>query len=57
MRAHNLEFDRLSLELNSRNLKINADCKHVTFCVGTVHKTEEKARLEPKEGELILGFQ
>ena len=48
MRTHNLEFDRLSLELNSTNLEINADCRDVTFCVGIVRKTEEEARLEPK---------
>jgi hypothetical protein len=56
MRTHNLEFDRLSLELNSTNLEINADCRDVTFCVGIIRKTEEEARLEPKEGELI-GFE
>ena len=48
MRTHNLEFDRLSLELNSANLEIDADCRDVTFCVGIIRKTEEEARLEPK---------
>ena len=55
-RTHNLELDRLSLELNSTNLEIDADCRDVTFCVGIVRKTEEEARLEPKDGELI-GFE
>jgi hypothetical protein len=56
MRTHNLEFDRLSLELNSTNLKIDADGRDVAFCVGIVRETEEEARLEPKNGELI-GFK
>jgi hypothetical protein len=51
MRTHNLEFDRLSLELNSTNFEINADCRDA-ICVGIVRKTEEEARLEPKESEL-----
>lgn len=55
-RTHNLKFDGLSLELNSANLEIDADCRNVTFCVGIVRETEEEARLEPKDGELI-GFE
>ncbi len=51
MRTHNLEFDRLSLKLNSANLEIDANCGDVTFCVGIVRETEEEARLEPKDGE------
>src|SRR6266404_238975 len=53
--TYNLEFDRLPLELNSADLEIDANCGDVTFCVGIVRETEEKARLEPKDGELI-GF-
>jgi hypothetical protein len=56
MRTYNLEFDRLSLELNSANLEIDADGRDVAFCVGIVRKAEEEARLEPKDGELI-GFE
>jgi len=41
----NLEFDRLSLELNSANLEIDTDGRDVTFCVGIVRKAEEEARL------------
>lgn len=52
-RTHNLEFDRLSLELNSANLKIDANCRDVTFCVGIICETEEEARLKPKDSELI----
>ena len=55
MDTHNLEFNRLSLELNSANLEVDADCRDVTFCIGIVRETEEETRLEPKDGELI-GF-
>lgn len=44
--THNLKLDRLALELNSANLKVNANCRYVAFCVGIVCETEEEARLE-----------
>ena len=55
MGAHNLEFNRLSLELNSANLEVEADCRDGVFRIGIVHETEEETRLVPKDGELI-GF-
>ena len=54
MRTHNLELDRLSLELNGTNLEINADCRDVTFCVGIVRKTEEEARLAAHDTNYVL---
>jgi hypothetical protein len=50
MRTHNVEFDYLSLEPNSANLKIDAKCRE-NFCVGIVHETAEDTRLDERDGK------
>jgi hypothetical protein len=50
MRTHNVEFDYLSLEPNSANLKIDAKCREI-FCVGIVHETAEDTRLDERDGK------
>lgn len=54
MRTYNLEFHCLAFELNSSDLEVNANCRNVAFCVGIVCKTEEEARLEARDGELVM---
>ena len=55
LRTYNLKFDRLAFKLNSTNLKVDANRRDVTFCVGIVCKTEEEAGLKERIS-MWIGF-
>ena len=40
-----LEFDRLSVQLNGADLEVHANCTDVGLCVGVVSKTKQEAGL------------
>ena len=46
--THDLEFDSLSLKLNSSNLEVYTNCADVALCVRVIRKTEQQAGLGRK---------
>ena len=43
--TNDLEFDGLSLQLNSSNLEINANSRDIALRIGVVSESKEQARL------------